>query len=332
VTSQTHNRIMWIDSAKGIGITLVVIGHVLRGIVSSDLLNAEDPHFQWFDFSIYTFHMPLFFFLSGVTVEASLRKGRRQFFTGRLWTVVYPYILWSLIVGSLLIAFSTREVTPLSLALIPIYPVSIFWFLYVLLMCHVVFALWPERYRKVLYIISISALVLAQFVPDSSWKVWPPIFHFARCFPFYLTGYFLSNWTFKAQANLTWLAILTAVLAGAILGAHAVVGWKYTSIVALPAGVAGVALVITAAKMVRGQVAGLLTLLGTSSMTIYVTHTIIGALARKVLSNIHVYSVPIHLILGTIAAILLPTILHGVLKHFGILYIFGLGARPKANT
>ena len=48
------SRIDWIDCAKGLGITLVVIGHTW-GI----------PH--WLYCLIYGFHMPLFFLLSGLT-------------------------------------------------------------------------------------------------------------------------------------------------------------------------------------------------------------------------------------------------------------------------
>ena len=47
-------RIHWIDIAKGIAIMLVVIGHV------PDAFDAP-----FYRVAIYTFHMPLFFFLSG---------------------------------------------------------------------------------------------------------------------------------------------------------------------------------------------------------------------------------------------------------------------------
>ena len=45
-------RIDWIDSAKGIGIILMLLGHV-----------SAMP--KYFIILIFSFHMPLFFFLSG---------------------------------------------------------------------------------------------------------------------------------------------------------------------------------------------------------------------------------------------------------------------------
>ena len=48
--AETKNRIDWIDMAKGYGMLAVIIAHICTG-----------PLHAW----IYTFHMPLFFFLSG---------------------------------------------------------------------------------------------------------------------------------------------------------------------------------------------------------------------------------------------------------------------------
>lgn len=46
-----NGRIAWVDIAKGLGIFLVVLGHTYR----------KNPVQNW----IYSFHMPLFFILSG---------------------------------------------------------------------------------------------------------------------------------------------------------------------------------------------------------------------------------------------------------------------------
>ena len=56
---EEESRIRWLDAARGYGILLVIFAHVdysfLRGI-------------------IYTFHMPLFFFLSGYVFEREDQK------------------------------------------------------------------------------------------------------------------------------------------------------------------------------------------------------------------------------------------------------------------
>jgi fucose 4-O-acetylase-like acetyltransferase len=77
------NRIEWIDTAKGLGIFLVVLGHAL-------------PAGGMFPAIIWTFHMPLFFFLSGLTAKGWAPGSGSKFFRG-LKVLVIPYIFFSLI-------------------------------------------------------------------------------------------------------------------------------------------------------------------------------------------------------------------------------------------
>ncbi|MCV3214943.1 acyltransferase family protein [Plectonema radiosum NIES-515] len=60
-----RERLHWVDYAKGIGIFLVVVGHILRGLVNSSILE-ESKLLLFVDRWIYGFHMPLFFFISGL--------------------------------------------------------------------------------------------------------------------------------------------------------------------------------------------------------------------------------------------------------------------------
>ena len=55
-------RIEWIDIAKGIGIILVVIGHISQIKVLNDI--------------IYSFHMPLFFIISWYLYKRKFYKGK----------------------------------------------------------------------------------------------------------------------------------------------------------------------------------------------------------------------------------------------------------------
>lgn len=68
-------RLPWLDAAKGLGIILVVLGHV-----------ATEPHFRRL---IYTFHMPLFFFLSGIAFSVSRKE---DFVFRRARSLLVPYL------------------------------------------------------------------------------------------------------------------------------------------------------------------------------------------------------------------------------------------------
>ena len=55
-----NKNIDWVNNAKGLGIILVVFGHVWRGINAKGLLN--NTTFLFIDDLVYSFHMPLFFY------------------------------------------------------------------------------------------------------------------------------------------------------------------------------------------------------------------------------------------------------------------------------
>lgn len=74
-------RIEWIDEAKGIGILLVMFGHC---------------YLHWdFCFWFYSFHMALFFFLSGYTFSRKERYDR--FLKKKIQTLLVPYLFFVIV-------------------------------------------------------------------------------------------------------------------------------------------------------------------------------------------------------------------------------------------
>lgn len=74
--NSTKERVIWIDIARGIGIILVIIGHLP---INNDFL------LEW----IYSFHIPLFFFISGYVYKNDLTL--RQFIMKKTKTIIVPY-------------------------------------------------------------------------------------------------------------------------------------------------------------------------------------------------------------------------------------------------
>jgi len=74
ITTISKNRVLWIDMAKGYGILFVIIGHL--GI----------PYITEF---IYAFHMPLFFFLSGIVF--SVKNSFTTFLKAKVQHIIVPY-------------------------------------------------------------------------------------------------------------------------------------------------------------------------------------------------------------------------------------------------
>ena len=57
-------RIRWVDYVKVVACILVVLGHFFQSMTKSNILPANDLY-QWFNTTIYYFHVPLFFICSG---------------------------------------------------------------------------------------------------------------------------------------------------------------------------------------------------------------------------------------------------------------------------
>ncbi len=86
-----NKRIEWIDTAKLLGIFLVILGHLPTGIKGTEYF----PRVY-----IYTFHMPLFFFLSGLTFHTdysifkNVKKNIRTLIIPYIFFYVCLYIVW----------------------------------------------------------------------------------------------------------------------------------------------------------------------------------------------------------------------------------------------
>ena len=85
----SQQRLIWIDLAKGIGISLVVIGHAGRGLMSAAIPD-EMQILPLLDGAIYAFHMPLFFILSGVTIGLRPIASIQPDLSRRIWRIFYP--------------------------------------------------------------------------------------------------------------------------------------------------------------------------------------------------------------------------------------------------
>lgn len=91
---KTTDRIPIIDAAKGYGILLVFLGH---------LVYYDSPMFR----VIFNFHMPLFFLLSGMTFSPE-KDANCKAILKRLWnTIGIPFVFFTLL-GTLVCAFTGR--------------------------------------------------------------------------------------------------------------------------------------------------------------------------------------------------------------------------------
>ena len=128
-------RIKWIDIAKGIGILLVVVGH------SSAISIGGGYVGRW----INSFHMPLFFVMSGLCFDARKPIDRWGYCVRKLQGLLWPYFGLSLVCALLSLVFyfgndpSMGFISQIGSALMLHSRISPFWFLIVLLACELAY-------------------------------------------------------------------------------------------------------------------------------------------------------------------------------------------------
>lgn len=59
-----RTREKWVDDVRGIACILVVLGHFFQSMTKASIL-PENDLYEWFETTIYYFHVPLFFICSG---------------------------------------------------------------------------------------------------------------------------------------------------------------------------------------------------------------------------------------------------------------------------
>ncbi|KAA2311714.1 acyltransferase [Pseudooceanicola sediminis] len=315
-------RIVWLDIGRAIGIVLVVYGHVVRGLFSSHIL--ADPVWRQVDFAIYTFHMPLFFFLSGMNVRPSREKP--GFFARRARAIVLPYLVFSLLQGAVqvVLAGSTNGNKGWAdLLLIPIFPISPFWFLYVLLIYVGVVSVWRPGWPMMA--VAAVLLLLSPLARDmDGWILFQILYFFA----FYVAGVLWQPPRLAAGPRaLVGLGCLIVWAGGAGLALFAGVPVDgYYALVMLPVTLAGIGMVIMLAQMLEG-VGGWLSYIGQNVIAIYVMHILAAAGTRIILSGFGISSPALLVVLGTMAGVVLPLIALVVMQRLKIARFAGLPQR-----
>ncbi|UOB58870.1 acyltransferase [Burkholderia pyrrocinia] len=332
-----------LDVARGAGIMLVVYGHVLRGAASSGLVPAglPDTVFEWIDYVIYTFHMPLFFFLSGLHVCGSLRSAPHRFIGAKVRTIVYPYLMWSVLQGGVQIAMASHGTNhPFTLAdLLAIgwRPFAQFWFLYALMLCMI--GVWllarrvpalaqvpmPPRIRGAL----IASVVLGLAIGAAT--QWGILSTTLMNWPFFVAGVVaaraLPGWL-ERHSDRAACAVTAAVFVAAVVLAHGLGG--ATSIWAVPAAFAGIALMLQFAYRYASSPAraGWLVAVGWASMPIYLMHIVVMGGVRIVLMRAGVSSLATHLVLGTLAGLAVPMAVYLIALRTGTARLAGFPSWP----
>lgn len=312
-----QERIDWVDYAKGLGIILVVIGHVLRGINEADM-GLNENFFIVSDFLIYSFHMPLFFFLSGVFVEKSVNKNFKTTILKKANSLLYPYFLWSIIQGTIMLilsSFTNREMTIGILGKIVYDPIDQFWFVYTLFFIFITyFTLRRKLIINQLLILSFILFFLSFYV---DYWVLGSIFYYLI---FLILGVYHNKIITKSDHYYLTIIILSLFVLLNYIQLSFDLKYPINALFIIATALSGILLTVKISKKIVGiRLFSFLNYFGEMSMVIYLAHILGASGFRIVLSKfIGVENIYIHIIGGTLAGLLCPLLLYYVARKIKI--------------
>ena len=186
-----QTRISQIDAIKGFAIFLVVLGHSIQ----ANALNFDDNSVFRI---IYSFHMPLFMFLSGYVTHININYPISGFIAKRFRTLVVPFISWHLILFIFLGRYQQQLITHYLYTLFNCPDMGL-WFLWILFLNSCIFALTvtaARRHGKIgldsLVIASILLVLLAgHIIHTNAFGFNLLVWHY----PFFILGFLLGRKT-----------------------------------------------------------------------------------------------------------------------------------------
>lgn len=324
-----RTRSATVDLAKGLGIALVVIGHTIRGLDETTLPDWIVSVDRW----IYAFHMPLFFLLSGLFIERSVRGTFSIMLNKKTATIVYPYLLWS-VAQEVVRSGTGARTDPLSSIWTVVYePVMQFWFLYVLFVGTVLFVGLRKAGVSLLALTGIAALLYLTRLLDVQIGTWSVFYLFRTYFIFFVLGALCTRYEVLALVDRVRPAIAGAV---AVAGFAIVTVWtavEAPQVFDLPVALVGSFATILVARLIaEGRAANLFTLFGLASFEIYVAHTMFSGAMRVALERVvGVTTAAPQLLFGVMIGIAGPLALRWFAQRMNAPWIFRAPTIPARD-
>lgn len=173
-------RVTYLDMAKGVGIVLMVTGHLIGSVQTIDYKAYFEPVYHW----LASFHMPLFFIISGILlwITREEERGMGQIVLRKARTLLLPYVtfsiiyfvmnVWTCVFHPELLEFS--ELWKFAIYSVTFRGVSVLWFLPALFIGEILF-LWCRKRlddKRLTALFGITGLAILLISPAFGWEDW----------------------------------------------------------------------------------------------------------------------------------------------------------------
>jgi len=325
-------REVWVDYIKIFACVLVVLGHFFQSMVKAQVI-PESHVYQWFNTTLYYFHVPLFFICSGYLYQryAVIRNWEswKNNTVKKLVALGVPYFIFSFITWLLKTVFSgavNEQVGGLFDTLL-LHPVSPYWYLFILFF---LFLITPT-------VKSITGLALLLGV-SLGLKVATILMAGSPPFRIYAVTKICQHWVWFVSGML--LAMIRGkklrkpavglILGAAFIALSIVTYQTENGFIAFAMGALACCSAILIAYACKERKA--LSFLSQYTMPVFLMHTLFAALTRIVLVKLDVSSPVIHLAAGLVMSFVGPFLTATVMKRLKMEWILSPRIRPKSKT
>jgi fucose 4-O-acetylase-like acetyltransferase len=307
--SVAPRRDIVIDVVRGISIVLVALGHTNLGVLHRGWWGTSNAGVR-LSLAIYAFHMPAFFFVSGVFLRPGVEKrGVKHYTVAKLRTMIYPYLLWAAIFAAAPIPFArfTSQTPPgWHKFLLDLITGNTFWFLPTLFFALMLGMLMRRIPMPLLFVLSAIACL---YVPHTAVGF---LERGIRDFPFLVAGMWVGGTVTRIQRVPATLAAFLATICAVVIFVITGEPYGWSGYLFIPLGLLGTLMLLLLARCLGSSTtARALAWTGAASFGIFLLSSFPQGAGRVFLTwAFHVTAPWPQLIFPTLLAVLIPAWLY----------------------
>lgn len=323
------------DTLRGAMILLVIFFHATARVERYD-----DGALGWLteiNLLFEPFRMPALVFISGLLLPRSVSKPWRTYASGKVRTLLWPYLVWSVaFIGLLYATGAGQSEAPLTAQLLGIASgtATYLWFLSFLFLFYMISFFLPPRVRTIGIFVSLALAVAFLFLPDG--------YQFLKFF-FLLAFFWLGDWCARAEALESKAIRHPAVLiiasglamASGILAAYGL-EVRYSPLFVLGA-VGGVLVLASGARAIQETWVGrALASVGINTVVYYTSHYLIIAVTYFVMNRLFGVDQPwvlfVALVVSALAGGWILTVARDRLPAANVLFVWPSRNKVKSSS
>lgn len=317
----------WIDIVKWIACMLVLLGHFFQSMVKSGIMQ-QTALYDWFQHTIYLFHVPLFFICSGYLYQHhSVVNNFSQWGNNvlkKIWVLGVPYCAFTIVSYLMKVIFQgeVNAVNENSLVTTLLFqPMSPYWYLYSLFFLFLITptlrnrkqALWTTTIVVCCFFFHQSKLIKYIFALQGifRWELW------------FLCGMLFCFFRKKEKQKMKYILTSALLIPMTLLGYNKVMSTAVSVIYELIGGMLGCTAVVCFSLKIQERIPKKLILFSRrNTLPVFLMHTIFAAGIRSILLKLGVTSATLHIVFGISGSIILPIIAAAVMRKSKWMYFW----------